>query len=90
MTLFLYIFFVSQSGTSGPSRKPLKCRVMHHKVIAHQIFAVQMLGWLNKIAVHSGLYFSLPKLCFEFQGMYKVEDFLLTSWRTRQTWGSKM
>lgn len=44
---------IIKSGTSGPSRKPLKCRVMHHKVIAHQIFAVQMLGWLNKIAVHS-------------------------------------
>ena len=41
-----YIFVESQSGTSGPSRKPLKCRVMHDKVIAHQIFAVQMLGWV--------------------------------------------
>ena len=34
---------------------------MHHKVIAHQKFAVHMLGWLNTIAVHSGLSFSLPR-----------------------------
>ncbi|XP_078350500.1 E3 ubiquitin-protein ligase UBR2-like [Oculina patagonica] len=42
-----------KQGTSGPSHKPLKCRVMHHKVIAHQICAVQMLGWLNKITNYS-------------------------------------
>ena len=28
---------------------------MHHKVIAHQMCAVQMLGWLNKITNYSGL-----------------------------------
>ena len=48
--------FAVQQGTSGPSRKPLKCRVMHHKVVAHQMCAVQMMGWLNKITNYSGLY----------------------------------
>ncbi|XP_029189284.2 E3 ubiquitin-protein ligase UBR2-like [Acropora millepora] len=42
-----------KQGTSGPSRKPLKCRVMHHKVVAHQMCAVQMLGWLSKITNYS-------------------------------------
>ncbi len=49
------MYILLQQGTSGPSHKPLKCRVMHHKVIAHQICAVQMLGWLNKITNYSGL-----------------------------------
>lgn len=44
---------IIKQGTSGPSRKPLKCRVMHHKVVAHQICAGQMLGWLNKITNYS-------------------------------------
>ena len=48
-------FILPQQGTSGPSRKPLKCRVMHHKVVAHQMCAVQMLGWLSKITNYSGL-----------------------------------
>lgn len=48
-------FISPQQGTSGPSRKPLKCRVMHHKVVAHQMCAVQMLGWLSKITNYSGL-----------------------------------
>ena len=48
-------FILPQQGTSGPSRKALKCRVMHHKVVAHQMCAVQMLGWLSKITNYSGL-----------------------------------
>ena len=44
----------TQQGTSGPSRKSLKCRVMHTKVIAHQMCAVHMLAWLNKITNYSG------------------------------------
>ena len=51
----MYVCVLIQQGTSGPSHKPLKCRVMHHKVIAHQMCAVQMLGWLNKITNYSGL-----------------------------------
>lgn len=44
---------VIKQGTSGPSRKSLKCRVMHTKVIAHQMCAVHMLAWLNKITNYS-------------------------------------
>lgn len=42
-----------KQGTLGPNRKPLKCRVMHHKVVAHQVCAVHLLGWLSKITNYS-------------------------------------
>ncbi|XP_048585826.1 E3 ubiquitin-protein ligase UBR2 isoform X2 [Nematostella vectensis] len=40
---------VIKQGTSGPGRLPLRCRVMHHKVVAYQLFSLRLLSWLSNI-----------------------------------------
>ena len=84
----MFIITVLQQGTSGPSRKPLKCRVMHHKVVAHQICAGQMLGWLNKITNYSGLYLTLCNVSFN-KVLIHVDSILLCLYNYRSQMTSK-
>ena len=43
-----------QRGTSTLGKQPLKCKVMHHKVLAHQVAALSIMGWLGDITEKSG------------------------------------
>ncbi|XP_074663047.1 E3 ubiquitin-protein ligase UBR2-like [Tubulanus polymorphus] len=39
--------------TSRHGNRPLKCLVMHTSVVAHQLFAIKILGWLQEIVSKS-------------------------------------
>ena len=43
----------SSSNLSPPAAKPLKVMVIHSHVVAHQVFSLRLLTWLDSVLAHS-------------------------------------